>query len=63
MMAIARPAPQLGEAIADVDCGTGFCLLPLAQAVGPAGTVIGSSQTSRCSNKPVRGQRLIRIAI
>lgn len=41
MTAIDRLAPQPGETVADIACGTGFCLPALVQAVGPAGTVIG----------------------
>ncbi|MBR1208109.1 MULTISPECIES: class I SAM-dependent methyltransferase [unclassified Bradyrhizobium] len=39
--AVDRLAPQPGETVADIACGTGFCLPALVQAVGPAGTVIG----------------------
>jgi len=34
-------APQPGEIVADVACGTGFCLPALSRAVGNEGTVIG----------------------
>lgn len=36
--AVDRLAPQPGETVADIACGTDFCL-PV-QAAGPAGTVI-----------------------
>ena len=39
MTAIDRLAPQPGETVADMACGTGFCLPALVQAVGPAGTL------------------------
>ena len=34
-------APQPGEAVLDVACGTGLVSLPAAQAVGPLGRVLG----------------------
>jgi SAM-dependent methyltransferase len=43
--AIARLAPQLGETVLDVGCGTGLSLPALTDAVGPQGAVIGIEQS------------------
>ncbi|HEX4142812.1 MAG TPA: class I SAM-dependent methyltransferase [Pirellulales bacterium] len=34
-------APQAGEKILEVGCGTGHCLIDIARAVGPQGKVLG----------------------
>lgn len=39
--AVARLALQPGEIVADIACGTGFCLPALSRAVGSGGKVIG----------------------
>lgn len=39
--AIARLALQPGEVVADIACGTGFCLPALSRRVGPYGKVFG----------------------
>ena len=39
--ALAAAAPKPGESVIDVGCGTGTTLLRLAEAVGPAGRVLG----------------------
>ncbi len=39
--AIAMLAPQPGETVADIACGTGFCLPALSRAVADEGMVIG----------------------
>ena len=41
LRAVALLNPQAGEVIADVACGTGFCLPWLSHEVGPDGLVIG----------------------
>ena len=41
LRAVALLNPQPGEVIADVACGTGFCLPWLSHEVGPDGLVIG----------------------
>jgi ubiquinone/menaquinone biosynthesis C-methylase UbiE len=38
---VACLAPQPGERVLDIGCGRGAALVPLAQAVGPSGTVTG----------------------
>src|SRR5262245_48328518 len=38
---IALAAPQAGERVLDVACGTGVQTGPLAEAVGPTGRVVG----------------------
>ena len=40
-LALEALAPQLGERIADVGCGTGSTTLQLTEAVGPQGAVVG----------------------
>ncbi len=40
-------APQPGERVLDVGTGRGAALLPLAEAVGPAGTVLGIDLAER----------------
>ncbi|SEG17130.1 Ubiquinone/menaquinone biosynthesis C-methylase UbiE [Thermomonospora echinospora] len=37
----ARAAPRPGERVLDLGCGRGHCLVPLAEAVGPQGRVVG----------------------
>lgn len=44
--AVARLALQPGEIVADIGCGTGFCLPALSQAVGFGGKVIGIEPTA-----------------
>src|SRR5580692_10517984 len=39
--ALAAAAPKPGEHAVDIGCGTGTTLLRLAEAVGPAGRVLG----------------------
>ncbi len=39
---VARAAPKPGESVLDLGCGRGHCLFPAAEAVGPAGRVVGT---------------------
>ncbi|MGQ0632435.1 MAG: class I SAM-dependent methyltransferase [Sporichthyaceae bacterium] len=42
-----RAAPRPGERVLDLGCGRGHCLLPVAEAVGPSGEVIGTDLSAR----------------
>lgn len=44
---LAEVAPQPGERALDIGCGRGAVLVPLAQAVGPAGLTVGVDLSSR----------------
>ncbi len=44
-LALQRLAPQRGETVIDMACGTGLSLAALAAAVGPHGRVIGIEQS------------------
>lgn len=41
LQALARLAPQAGETVLDLGCGTGMSLPALCEAVGPQGRVVG----------------------
>lgn len=44
---VARAAPKPGEVVLDLGCGRGHCLFPVAEAVGPAGRVVGTDLSAR----------------
>lgn len=44
---VARAAPKPGESVLDMGCGRGHCLFPVAEAVGPAGRVVGTDLAPR----------------
>jgi hypothetical protein len=45
---LARSAVRPGEKVLEVGCGTGTATVPLADAVGEAGELSGSTFPSRC---------------
>jgi ubiquinone/menaquinone biosynthesis C-methylase UbiE len=44
---VAELAPQPGERALDIGCGRGAALVPLAEAIGPSGRVVGIDLSSR----------------
>lgn len=44
---VRRVAPAPGERALDLGCGRGHCLCPVAEAVGPTGSVIGTDLSAR----------------
>ena len=63
---VRRVAPLPGERVLDLGCGRGHCLFPAAEAVGPAGSVLGTDLSPRmvelCSAE-VAARRLAQVRV